>query len=167
MPSLTPTQYTTVSGSLAAVALGTYPTIHGSTIYKVLKEGDTSTPAKFVRSAHVGFSYGQDFTTAKIGSALAWSFKGASNCVYMDPACIGYMFPGLGIILNFANADHEMIVTGVYPMNGGRTGYVTVSKATIGTGYVAIAVNDGAKTTTYTGSTIKQAPYVWTTAALT
>jgi hypothetical protein len=166
MPVLTPHLYSIVSGSLASVALGTYPLIHGGTIYKVMKDGETATARKFVCSAHVGYSYGQDLTTAKVGGTVAWSFKGASNCVYMDAASIGFMFPGLGIILNFAGADHEMIVTGVYPMNGSTTGYVTVSKATIGTGNVTITANDGAKTTTYTGSTIKQAPYVWTTAAL-
>jgi hypothetical protein len=161
-PALTPNQYAIVSASLAAVNLGAYPLIHGGTIYKVMKDGERATARRFVSSAHVGFSYGQDLTTAKVGSTLSWSFKGASNCVYMDAASVGFMFPGLGIILNFAGADHEMIVTGVYPMNRGTTGYVTVSKATIGTGIVTHAVNDGNKTTTYTGSSIKQAPYVWT-----
>ena len=60
-PRLTPSLYTTLTGSLPA--LGHYPVIDGSTIYSVLDWNTGAATHIFARSAHSFFSYGQNLTT--------------------------------------------------------------------------------------------------------
>ena len=87
-PELTPNQYSQVSGSLPA--LGTYPLIYGGTIYSVQKNGDTSI-RYLATSAHQFYSWGQNLT-------YPWSYKGASNCLYIGVPISGAANNGSGAI---------------------------------------------------------------------
>lgn len=225
-PRLSPAQYATVSGALGAGDLGTYPLIHGATLYQIATEGVVSPVPKFATSAHQFWSWGQNLTGA-------WSYKGGSEWVSLGVAVSGaanngaglvrltvsstatfttgqklvvtgvvgtteanytpgnyatitvidgthidlqgstfvnayisgglvsdvsMMFAGLGVILNFDAADHVFVVTGVFPGLGGIT---VTTPANVLTG--TFVINPGTKTTVYTGTTIKQAAYSWST----
>jgi hypothetical protein len=151
IPELTPNQYSQVS---SVGTMGTYPLIHGGTIYSIQKEGDTSS-RKFVTSAHQFYSWGQNL-------AIKWSYLGASNWVGLSDT--SQMFAGLAITLDLSGiGGTQFVVTGVYPGLGG----VTVSyPGTIGAGTQGVTVSPGKGTTVYTGSTIVQQPYSWTSVTL-
>lgn len=87
-PELTPNQYNQISGSLPA--LGTYPVIHGGTIYSVQKEGEASA-RKFVQSSHEFYSWGQNLTAP-------WSYLGGSNWVSFSKAVSSAVNNGFGLI---------------------------------------------------------------------
>lgn len=141
-PGLLASQLADIENGLGAI--GTYPVLVGDTPYRVLNLtgpsggfGSTgATASQWVKSNHKGFSYGQDLT-------IDWSYKGQSWVVTMSD--LSRMFAGLAIILNNGvDGDQTHIVTGVYL----TLGYVTVWPRLVGT-----------KTTTFTGSTVKQEPY--------
>jgi hypothetical protein len=124
--------------------LGTYPPLHGETVYKIADETIGAPSATvFARSPHTAWSYGQDL-------AINWSYKGHSHVVEMDD--LSRMFPGLKIILdNGTDGDKSYIVTGVYP----TLGYVTVLELTANNAKYLVGDQD----TVYTGSTVKQEDY--------
>jgi Pectate lyase superfamily protein len=147
-PRLTPAQ-------LAAIAagpgpLGSYPPLNGETIYEVLDYNTSEAGHLFARSAHQFYSYGQDLTPSNV-PGLRWSYKGQSSVVRMDVGSLGWMFPGLKIILNNgADGDQSYMVTEVHT----ALGYVVVTRIDE---HNTVLV--GEKTTTFSGTTIKQEPY--------
>jgi hypothetical protein len=151
-PMLTPNQYHQVSGPLPP--MGTYPLVHGGTIYQVGKEGDAG-GRQFVTSSHQFYSWGQNLS-------IGWVYKGAANWVAMSDT--SQMFAGLAITLDLSGVGKtQFVVTGVYPHLGGVT-IAYPGKA--GSANDPVIVNPGMRTTVYTGSIIIQAPYSWTSVTL-
>ena len=74
------------------------------------------------------------------------------------------MFAGLAITLNLSGIGNtQFVVTGVYP----HLGLVTVTyPGTISTGNQGVVVSPGVDTTVYTGTTIGQQAYSWTSVTL-
>lgn len=156
-PRIPPSVFTTLQSITGANALGSYPLANGGTLYSLLDPftGADASGKILAKSAHKGFSYGQDLTTTNVDPDLEWSAKGQSFVVHVDPDTMSWMFPGLGIKLN-TSANTNYIVTGTYP----SFGWITVLNATQNG---APTLTAGTKTTTYTGTLIGQDAYSWTT----
>jgi hypothetical protein len=129
-------------------ALGSYPSLHGQTIYSILDDGSGSDfepigplATLMARSCHQHFSYGQNLT-------INWSYKGKTSVVTLSD--MTRMYAGLKIVLDNGGGDTGYIVTGVYP----TLGYVTVIKLNQPDGLL-----DGTKTVTYNAATVKQQAY--------
>jgi hypothetical protein len=150
-PRLTPSDITTLTGSLGA--LSSYPIIAGNTIYSQLDWNTGAATYLFARSAHIGFSYGQNLTTSNI-TGLSWSYDGQSFVVSLDATSIQYMQAGLEIGLNNGSGSEPYIVTGVFP----GLGYITVQQSSNNTTCCGNALA-GTKGTTYTGTTVGQESY--------
>lgn len=153
-PRLTPAQITTLGGTLPAI--GGYPLINGEVFHEVLEWNSGAVTHALARSAHKLYSYGQNLTAGAGNgqiSGLSWSTKGQSAIVVINTAGLDRMFPGLYIILNNGtDGDQPYVVTEVHR----ALGYIVVTQAT----YDATDVLTlGAKTTTFTGTTIKQTAY--------
>lgn len=162
-PRLTPANVTTLSGTLPAISptsLG-YPLLHGDTLYSILAWNSGTVTNTMARSAHLGYSYGQDLTTSNV-TGLNWSYLGQSFVVYLcasaptcssnETASFNLLFPGLNIQLDNGGGRLNYLVTGVYP----DLGFITVLNAQQDGTPVLLA---GTKTTTYTGTTIGQQAY--------
>jgi hypothetical protein len=155
--------YSTLSAALPASVGDTYPAISGQTIYSVLDitcvSCSPSTPAKWVQSAHLGYSWGQNLTTGNV-TGLSWSNKGGSCVVLANANLFNVIFPGLGITLanGVGGATTHYIITGIQPwtsLDGGtHRGYFTI----VGTNGNCGAGTSG---TTYTGTTIGQDSFNW------
>lgn len=156
-PELLPSQYTILTAtSPLIVDKGTYPLPLGQTAYRIAnwQTGGNTSGIAIVQSSHEFYSYGQDM-------AINWSYKGQSNCVYMDD--IGWMFQGLKIGLDNGGGTQWYIITGLYPSDTSgdpRPGYVTVVKAVNSQGPTLLV---GTKTVTYTGATVYQEVYAFST----
>ncbi len=144
MPRLSPNQFAFVSGALA----WPYPLIHGDVLYQVLDYA--SVGMKLVRSNHHFLSYGQNI-------ASSWTYKGASNFISMPDTT--RMVDGLYIGLTLSGTASWFVVTGIYPSLGG----ITVTS--VGNG-VNVPINPGDKLTVYSGATILQEPYAFTSVTL-
>jgi Pectate lyase superfamily protein len=146
-PRLTPGQLTTINGGPGT--LGTYPPLNGEAVYELLDYATTTATNIFARSAHQGYSYGQNLTTTNV-SGLSWSYKGQSSVVTLNSVALGWMFPGLKIILNNGGGNQNYMVTEVHT----ALGYIVVN---------LIDENNttliGTKTSTYTGTLITQEVY--------
>lgn len=155
-PEITPAFYALISASPIVANKGTYPPISGRTIYRITHwdaEDDGASNVLAV-SNHDAFSYGQNIT-------VNWSYKGRSNCIYMDDT--GWMFPGLKIGLDNGGGTIWYKIVGVYPNTGNysspRPGYITairVSGSQVDDGW---GLTFGTKTVTYTGATVFQESY--------
>jgi hypothetical protein len=142
MPRLTSGQIKTLTGVLPA--MGNYGVIYGDTLYGLSNWNSGATNGYFAKSGHKFASYGQPIAGNK------WSYKGQANIVTV--ADTSPFFPGLAITLDNGEGPGSYVVTGVWP----QLGYISVLNiANDGPPY-ALA---GAKTRTYTGSTIEQEPY--------
>jgi hypothetical protein len=147
MPHLTPKQ---VSEYGALGALGSYVPLCGDAIYAISDWNSGVQSQVFLKSGHQFYSYGQDLTPSNV-PGLRWSYKGQSSIVRMDANSLGWMFPGLKIVLNNgADGDQSYVVSEVHK----ALGYVVVTRIDENS-----VVPVGAKTTTFTGRTIKQEPY--------
>jgi hypothetical protein len=142
-----------------------YPPISGQTIYSILDHNcgacSPSTPARWVQSAHMGYSYGQNLTTSNV-SGLSWVYKGGSCFVLANANLFNVIFPGLSITLDNGSGPQHYIITGLEPwmsLDGGtHRGYFTIVQPS-GDG-----CGVGTSGTTYTGTVIGQDPFVWNTA---
>jgi len=152
-PKITPAMVEQLAGTLPTV--GTYPLLHGEATYSVSEWDQGASALLFARSRHNFYSYGQSLT-------VDWEYRSTSNVVHVSD--ISLFFPGLGIILDNGDGDVEYVVTGVFPryagvvFDSGNGGYITVIKSVDTNDSVLV----GAPATNYTGSTIKQAPYLFT-----
>lgn len=161
MPSVAPAELTVLAGALPAIShtssgstinytIG-YPLLWGGQIYK-LWDWYVGLQANYTfLSNHHFYSYGQDLTTTNVPN-LAWTYKGQSSMVYANIEALNLMFAGLGQKLNDGSSDVLYMTTGVYP----GLGYYTVT--------AACSINctsrlSGLKTSTFTGTTIKQEAY--------
>jgi hypothetical protein len=155
-PSLSPTVYALVSGSLGA--LGTYPPIACRTVFKSTDWNSSALAHIFLRSASCpGYSWGQNLTDALVGETVTWTYKGQSDALYLDAKTLSWMFPGLGITITDTNGTNTYLVTAVHP----QLGYITVmsTASNIGTPLA------GTKTVVYTcasSCTIGQHSFAWT-----
>ncbi len=156
-PAIAPAQLTTL-GSLPTISYSggsftiDYPVIWGGQIYKLWDwyTGVQAGGYQFISNHHF-YSYGQNLTTSNVPN-LAWNYKGQSFAVNCNDECLRIVFPGLGMKLNDGSSDVLYMTTGVYP----GLGYFTV------TGAQSITDNSrlsGTKTSTITGTTIKQEAY--------
>jgi hypothetical protein len=151
-PRLTTAQVTTL-GSLPTFTTGgnpSYVNICGETIYSVVSPDSGALATLFTRSAHKGFSWGQNFTTTNVTN-LAWSYKGKSHLVRVNAELFDRMFPGLVILLNNGGGNQAVIVTGMSV----RENYITVFP-------FDVSLLNGIKTVTYTGTAIGQQAYSFT-----
>jgi hypothetical protein len=146
-PRLTPAQLTAINGGPGT--LGTYPLLNGEAIYVLLDYATGTVTNVFARSAHQGYSYGQNLTTTNV-SGLSWSYVGQTNVVTLNATALGWMFPGLKIILNNGSGNQNYIVTGVHT----SLGYITVNLIDENN-----TVLIGTAGTTYTGTLITQEAY--------
>src|SRR5262249_45026060 len=103
----------TAWGTAPPGTLGTYPLMEGNTIYSVVDWNSGTLTNLFTRSAHIGYSYGQNLTTSNV-TGLAWSAKGQSYTVSMDSGSLSWMFPGLVISLA-TDTTNKYVVVGVHP----------------------------------------------------
>jgi len=167
-PRIQGADYTTLL-NVAGQGLGSYPAVSGDTLYSILDNqngGGNTSPAvgKFVQSAHIGFSYGQNLTTSNV-SGLSWSYVGQSCFVAADQNTLNTVWPGLGITLNNGGGPVHYIVIGInrhLSLDGGtHPGYFIIYKPNWG----VFGGNCGAGTsgTTFTGTAIGQDPYAWST----
>lgn len=147
-PRLSPLQFATVSAALSAAQFDTYPLINGGAVYQVMRYDAAS--AKLVRSSHHFLSWGQSVPAN-------WTYKGASNVVLMND--VSRMVAGLYIGLSLSGVISWFVVMGVYA----GLSYVTVTS--IGDG-MNVQVNPGNKVTIYSGSSILQEPYAFTSVSL-
>jgi hypothetical protein len=147
-PRLTPAQLTAITGGPGA--LGSYPLLNGEAVYELLDYNSGSVTNTSARSAHQFYSYGQNLTTTNV-SGLSWSYKGQSNVVRMNAVALSWMFPGLKVILNNGtDGDQSYMVTGVHT----ALGYIIVTR--IDDNQTVLV---GTKTTTFSGTVIKQEVY--------
>lgn len=155
-PCITPTQLTTLA-SLPALVTGSpvsYPLIYGGTLYRECEW--TGVPAHmFVMSNHHFYSYGQQLTTSNVTS-LSWHYIGGGDIVYMSPNLMARMFNGMEIQLNNGSGDVTYMVAGVYP----TLGYVKTYRASNASPQSGMAGTVG---TVYTGTTVEQEAYSFTT----
>ena len=169
-PRLSTSQLSTLSGTLPSISPTSvsYPLLNGNSIYQIVNMDGTitstgctggtgsATSCLFAKSAHTGYSYGQNLTTSNV-SGLSWSYKGQGFWVYMDANSLSMMFAGLVIGLNNGSSTQYVTVTGVYP-NACKAGVCTIYN-----GYVTVsALLQGTKTTVYTGNEIYQQAYAIT-----
>lgn len=158
-PAITPDILTTIVGTLPVPTWNgsntwngfTWPPLWGGQIYCSMDWYITPAQNYEIISNHHFYSYGTDFTVAN-NASQAWSYKGQSVCVYADEGTLQLVFPGLAVKLNDGVSDVLYMVTGVYPV----LGYFTVCDAQNinGTSHLS-----GLKTSTFTGTTIKQEPF--------
>jgi hypothetical protein len=148
-PRLRADQFTVVSGKLPAI--GTYPLIHGDTLYQVVSDEATQ-PTRLVRSSHRLLSYGQNIP------GISWTYKGGSPVIQVSDTSllmagqyIGLNLPGYGMAW-FA-------ITGVFK----GLGYVTTTQISDG---ISVRVNLGDRLTVYKGIGIVQEPYNFTSVTL-
>src|SRR5215472_11009764 len=101
---MTTSSFVTLQAVTNATALPTAP-LWGNTNYNIndccvnIAGGPLYAPGKIFSSAYPLWSYGRNFTTSDY-AGLSWSYVAGSNIIRMDATTLGYMFPGLIIILN-------------------------------------------------------------------
>jgi Pectate lyase superfamily protein len=149
-PAITSTHLATLAGALPAISQSAgnwvvqYPLLWGGQVYGVTDNPSVPTmPVNEIVSNHKYYTYGQDFTTTNV-PGLTWSYKGQSTCVYTTATMLEALFPGLQVILNDGVSDVSYMVIEVHL----GLGYFTVDRQL-----------SGLKTSTFTGSTIKQEPF--------
>jgi hypothetical protein len=158
VPTITPSQFATISGVLPPIATTgnrvPYPLVWGGQIHAIGDFSITAQAAYRFVSIHSYYSYGQDLTTTNC-PGLAWSYRGQSGTVQMSPAAMAFMRPGLQIILNDGASDIKYLVTGVYPDLAHN-----LTDAGSGWGYVTVVGRtSGAKASIHTGTLIEQEPF--------
>jgi hypothetical protein len=151
-PILKPEFLAALQGTLPAIDWAhpgsnmiSYNLLWGGQAYDIYTGFNAAKPFYGVVSDHNGWTIGQDLTYG----GMAVTYKGKSNCVYMDTTSMLMMFPGLIIILSDGTSDRSYMVNGLYS----ALGYVTVSLAE---SPVSGGALQGVKTTVYTATTIKQ-----------
>lgn len=155
-PRLTPSQYTTLTGTLPTFTTGSsisYPLIAGGQNYSIGTPVETDSNDLLVKSKHKFYSYGQDLTTTNITN-LAWSFYGKTRKLVVNVEAFERLFPGLGLTLAHASiasgVAFECVITAVNKVDL----YVEVSAVS---GWIL----PGTANTQYTGTTIGQSAYAF------
>lgn len=134
-PRLTPAY---VDAATATPTFDAGPLLAGDTIYSVSAWDSGAVRYVFARNAAKFYTLGTDLS-------INWEAKGKSPFVYFDD--LSKLFPGLQVVLNDGSTDYSYVITGVFD----ALGYCTVCRLDESDPLVA-----GTKTTTYTGSTVKQ-----------
>lgn len=156
-PCITPTQLTTLSGTLPTIVTGSpilYPRIFGGVTYRECEWTGVPTHM-FVMSNHHFYSYGQNLTTSNV-TGLSWSYTAGSDVVFMSANLMARMYNGLQIGLNNGSGNAIYMVKGVYP----TLGYVTVYSANNTAASTGLTGTVG---TVYTGTLVSQEAYSFTT----
>jgi hypothetical protein len=159
-PRLAPSMYTKLSGTLPAI--GSYLLPYGGTPYTTLDQftGANAGGKLHATVAMLGCGYGQNLTASAGNgqiSGLSWSYKGQSFLVHVDPNTMNSLMPGCHVILNNGGRPQTAVVVGMQPTLGTIDVIIADNSPLSGTRLL-----NGNKTTTYTGTTIGQTPYVWT-----
>jgi hypothetical protein len=132
-PCLTPSQITTLTGSLPAINTGqvTYPLMWGGQEYRKCDYNLGSQTTYHLVSTHFGYTYGQNLTTSVI-PGLSWGQHQFSPVLYISSSSGAYaatqmLFPGLtiGLKCGGAGSTNWFIITGIYV----NLGYVTITPA--------------------------------------
>ena len=97
-----------------------YPILYGGQQYKVCDNftwtrNGTTTNAFY--SNHLGYSLGQNYTST-INPALAWSLKRQSPALYMDPASLRLIHPGLVLSLTCNSMTKNVMVLETRAVSG-------------------------------------------------
>lgn len=120
-PCLTPSQITTLNGTLPAITntgsgasityTVSYPLMWGGQQYQAC---DWNSPAhNSVVSSHKFYSYGQNLTTTNVPN-LSWTLKRQSPALVLNVEALRLMFPGLGLTLTCNSLTKAAIVTEVH-----------------------------------------------------